>query len=201
MHVHKKQIHNQPYIIPNKSYKPEFVRLKDQPGGQCIWQVSPTTSAWSVWDCTLSATLINWPVHVAAHSIKLSSAYSWLSLRSAFCHSQAPFDLYFQRLRDLDPSTSSVLSVYLIPACLRKANTMQIMDFVFNSSSKAMDLHNLWSKSSRGQVVAGKKVGPTAHFLSSWLGYKLENELGCPCTLLISATLRFISFGDIATVS
>ena len=125
---------------------------------------------------------------------KLSSAYSWLSLLSAFCHSQAPFDRHFQRLRDLDLSTPFVLSVNLIPACFRKANTMQIMHLVFISSCTAMDLHNLWSKSSRGHVVVGKKVGPTAFSLSSWLGYKLEDELGCPCTLLISATLRFIQF-------
>ena len=114
MHVNNKHIHNQPYINPNKSYKPEFVRLKDQPGGQCMWQVSPTTSPWPVSDCALSATLSNWVVHVAAHSIKLRSAYSWISLISAVCNSQAPFDLYFQRLRDLDLSTSSVLSVYMM---------------------------------------------------------------------------------------
>ena len=114
MHVNRKHIHDQPYINPNKSYKPEFVRLKDQPGGQSMWQASPTTSPWPVWDCALSATLSNWAVHVAAHSINLRSAYSWISLISAVCNSQAPFDLYFQRLRDLDLSTSSVLSVYMM---------------------------------------------------------------------------------------
>ena len=67
---------------------------------------------------------------------KLSAAYSRLSLLSAFCHSQAPVDRHFQRLRDLDLSTPFVLSVNLIPACFRKANTMQIMDLVLSLPSK-----------------------------------------------------------------
>ena len=115
MHVNKKHIRGQSYINPNKLYKPEFVRLEDRPREQCMWQVSPNKYPWSVLDCTVSVTLIKWVVHVAANSINLSSAYSWLSLLCAFCHSQALVDRYFRGyVTSIFPLHLSCLSIWCL---------------------------------------------------------------------------------------
>ena len=200
MHVHKKHIHiNQSYIHPNKSYKPEWFARHE------VITIAFDKSAWipCLHDHDLS-----WIVHHLQHKLNnlaINVTLQQLRIQSSRIQNILEYLLCFSvllkllvnrwsRLRDLD-------LMCICPVCLLQSdrslptmhmlNTMHIMDrFSLELSSKQ------WMFTTCGASLQedirwswAKEWGQPPSSVPFWFGYKLGNELGGSCTLLIPATL------------